>query len=138
MVGRDLLYAKADAVKKHVSRAKSRGRVGLEVFLQDPDRQDIVLFNLQLAVQNCIDMAAHIISDKGLGVPGSNNDMFYLLEENDWLDTPLVEKMIKAVGFRNHVVHEYGKLDLSEVHHASQHDTQDLLDYVRAVLAKIG
>ena len=110
MVDRDLIVAKADAVKKHVDRATGKCQVDAGRFMRDRDRQDIVLFNLQMAVQNCIDIAAHIISDEGYGVPGSNNEMFYLLEENGYIETPVVEKMIAAVGFRNLVVHEYGNV----------------------------
>ena len=138
MVDRDLIVAKADAVKKHVDRATGKCQVDAGRFMRDRDRQDIVLFNLQMAVQNCIDIAAHIISDEGYGVPGSNNEMFYLLEENGYIETPVVEKMIAAVGFRNLVVHEYGKLDLKEVYNISRNDIKDLLTYVAAIFKKTG
>ena len=49
------------------------------------------LFNIQLAVQNCIDIAAHIISDEDLGIPGSTNEMFYMLEENGYLTRDITE-----------------------------------------------
>ncbi len=48
-----------------------------------------------------------IISEDGFGVAGSTNEMFYFLEENGYLDTDLTEKMVKAVGFRNLIVHEF-------------------------------
>ena len=138
MVDRDLIISKADAIKKHVDRAIKKSQVSIDSFKNDRDCQDIVLFNLQMAVQNCIDIAAHIISDEGYGVPGSNNEMFYLLEENGYIETPVVEKMIAAVGFRNLVVHEYGKLDLEEVYKISRNDIRDLLTYVAAVFKKAG
>ena len=138
MVDHDLIVLKADAVKKHVDRAVEKCRVDVDSFINDRDRQDIVLFNIQMAVQNCIDIAAHIISDEGMGVPGSNNEMFYLLEENGYIDTPVVEKMIAAVGFRNLVVHEYGRLDLQEVYKISRGDIRDLLKYVAAIFKKAG
>ena len=138
MVDRDLIITKADAIKKHVDRAMKKSQVDVVDFKNDRDRQDIVLFNLQMAVQNCIDIAAHIISDEGFGVPGSNNEMFYLLEENGYIGTPVVEKMIAAVGFRNLVVHEYGKLELEEVYKISRNDIKDLLMFVVTVFKKAG
>ena len=138
MVDRDLIVSKADAIKKHVDRAVKKSQVDITGFINDRDRQDIVLFNLQMAVQNCIDIAAHIISDEGFGVPGSNNEMFYLLEENGYIGPPVVEKMIAAVGFRNLVVHEYGKLDLEEVYRISRNDIMDLLIYISAIFKKAG
>jgi uncharacterized protein YutE (UPF0331/DUF86 family) len=138
MVDRELIIAKADAVKKHVTRVKKKADIELPDFIKDADRQDIVLFNIQMAVQNCLDIAAHIISEEGYGVPGSNNDMFYMLEEHSYLETRLVEKMIKAVGFRNLVVHEYGQLDMERVYNIMQQDIQDLFEYLKAIFKKTG
>ena len=138
MVDRDLILSKANSFRKHVKRALEKSAVDIKIFLNDRDRQDIVLFNLQMAIQNCIDIAAHIISDEGYGVPGSNNEMFYMLEENGYLETQMVEKMVKAVGFRNLIVHEYGQLDIREVYEISKSDIKDLLDYLKAVFKKAG
>jgi len=97
-----------------------------------------MLFNLQMAVQNCIDVAAHIISEEGFGVPGSTNEMFYLLEENGYLDSELTEKMVKAVGFRNLIVHEYGKIELKQVFEVAQQDIKDLDEYLISIFKKLG
>jgi uncharacterized protein YutE (UPF0331/DUF86 family) len=106
LVDSDLILAKAGSVKRHLSRVIEKRNTALQTFLEDIDRQESVLFNLQMAVQNCIDIAAHIIGEEGFGVPGSTSEMFYLLEENGYLDRNITEKMIKAVGLRNLIVHE--------------------------------
>ncbi len=67
MVDRDLILAKAGSVKRHLNRVEEKSNADIETFLNDIDRQEIILFNLQMAIQNCIDIAAHIISDEGLG-----------------------------------------------------------------------
>ncbi|MFH1146285.1 MAG: DUF86 domain-containing protein [Pseudomonadota bacterium] len=112
----DLITAKAGSVRTYLRRVTIKSNIDLQTFLEDLDRQESVLFNLQMAVQNCIDMAAHIVSEEGLGVPGSTNEMFYLLEENGYLDYSLTEKMVKVVGFRNLLVYQYGKIELKQVH----------------------
>jgi predicted nucleotidyltransferase len=38
------------------------------------------LFNIQMAIQFCIDTASDIISDEGLDLLGSTNEMFYTLQ----------------------------------------------------------
>lgn len=138
MVDRNIILSKASAVKRHLSRITKKSSVSLQIFLKDIDCQESILFNLQMAIQNCIDIAAHIISDEGLGVPGSNNEMFYLLEENGYLDNELTEKMIKAVGFRNLVVHEYCKVELKQVLEVAQNDIKDLNEYLISILKKSG
>ena len=138
MVDRDLILAKAGAVKKHLKRILKKSDIDLSAFLKDIDRQESILFNIQMAVQNCIDIAAHIVSEEGFGVPGSTNEMFYLLEENGFLHTALTEKMAKAVGFRNLIVHEYAKIDLEQVFQISQEDINDLNEFLKSIFGKMG
>jgi len=73
-----------------------------------------------------------------VGVPGSTNEMFYLLGENRYLDTELTEKMVKAVGFRNLIVHEYVKVELEQVFEVAQKDIKDFNEYLVAIFKKLG
>ena len=64
MVNKRVLAAKCSAIEHHLARVVDKRQIDLEVFLKDLDRQESILFNLQMAVQNCIDMAAHVVSDE--------------------------------------------------------------------------
>jgi len=138
VVDRDLILAKAGLVKKHLNRIIEKRSVDVAEFLEDIDRQESILFNIQMAIQNCIDIAAHIVSDEGLGLPGSISEIFYLLEENGILDSVLTEKMVKAIGFRSLIVHQYGKIDVERVFEVARKDIQDLNDFLVAILEKLG
>ncbi len=137
MIDHNLIISKAGLVKKHLRRVKEKHGDSFEAFLEDLDRQDIIAFNLHTAIQNCVDIAAHIIAEEGLGVPGNVNEMFYLLEENGYLPAVVTKNMVKAVGFRNLLVHEYAKIDLKKVYDITQHYLQDLNDYLAAVFTKL-
>ena len=137
MVDKTLLIAKAGAVKKHLDRIRQKTDTELNTFLEDIDRQEIILFNLQMAIQNCIDMAAHIVSQESLGVPGSYNEMLYLLEEKGYIDKDITEMMVKAVGFRNLMVHEYTKMNLNQIFEIAKTGPQDINRYIRAILSKL-
>ena len=134
MVDNDILFAKISSVKKHLNRVKKQAGITLSEFVNNADAQDIILFNLQLAIQNCIDIAAHIVSEEVMKVAGSTSEMFYYLEENAVIKQQLTEKMIKAVGLRNLIVHEYGNLDMKIIYEASRHDIKDLNDFLKAVV----
>jgi len=138
LIDRDILLSKAEAIRRHIKRVIDKRNVDIEAFIKDIDRQESILFNLQMAIQNCIDMAAHIISEEGLGIPSSAGEMFYLLEENGYLDHDITEKMIKAVGFRNIMVHEYGRIDLKQVFQFAQKDIEDLNKYIASIFKKLG
>lgn len=136
MIDEDLLLAKASKAYDFLRRIREKRSVNLGEFLGDLDRQESILFNLQMAIQNCIDMAAHIISDEELGVAGSTNEMFYMLQDHGYLPPRLTEKMVSAVGFRNLIVHQYGNVDLKKVYEIAQKDIGDLEEYLRAILKK--
>ena len=85
MIDRSLILAKAGRVDDHLRRVREKRSVSLEQFLDDLDRQESILFNLQMGIQNCIDIAAHIVSGEDLGIVGSTNEMFYTLQENGYL-----------------------------------------------------
>lgn len=65
MVDRDLIIAKAGSIKKHLRRIAEKSGEDLDDFLTDIDGQEIISFNLHLAIENCTDLAAHIISEEG-------------------------------------------------------------------------
>ena len=138
MVDKDLILAKAGSVKSHLNRILEKRNVDLDNFIKDIDRQESILFNIQTAVQNCIDIAAHIISEESFGVSGSTTEMLYILEKNGYLDNDLTQKMVKAVGFRNLIVHEYGKIELEQVYAIAQDDINDLNEYLKAIIKKLG
>ncbi|MBN1931067.1 MAG: DUF86 domain-containing protein [Desulfobacterales bacterium] len=138
LVDIDLIMTKAASVEKCLNRIAYKSRVDLDTFLDDLDRQEIILFNIQMAIQNCIDIASHIISDEGLGIPGSTNDMFYLLEENGYLSRDLTEKMVKAVGFNNLMLHEHEKVEMDQVFTIARKNISDLNDYLKSIFSKIG
>ncbi|EFI34247.1 protein of unknown function DUF86 [Desulfonatronospira thiodismutans ASO3-1] len=133
MVDRNIILSKMAAVQKHVRRVKTKRDIQEHEFLQDLDRQESILFNLQMAIQNCIDLAAHVVSEKDLGLPGSTNEIFYLLEDQGYIHQDLTERMVKATGFRNLLVHEYGEIDLKVVFKVSHEDVEDLEEFARVL-----
>ena len=137
MADRDLVLMKAASVRRHLNRVIEKRNVDQRTFLKDVDRQESILFNLQMAVQNCIDIAAHIISEEGFGVPSSTSEMFYLLEENGYMDAELTEKMVSAVGFRNLIVHEYRKVEMREVFKTAHENLEDVNEFLRAIVRRL-
>jgi len=110
----------------------------MKTFLADLDRQEIVMFNIQMAIQNCVDIAAHIISEEGFGIPDSTAEMFNILEENNYLDNKLTRKMVKAAGLRNLIVHEYAKIEAEQIYKIVHKDITDLNTYLKQIFQKTG
>lgn len=73
--------------------------------------QRIVERTLQMMVEICLDVANHIVSDKGYRRPVGYADHFTVLRENGMLSARLTARLMKMAKFRNLIVHNYDKID---------------------------
>lgn len=63
------------------------------------------------AIEACVDAAQHVCSTNGWGPPSDNGDAMRLLGAHGVLDLAHAERMARAVGFRNVLVHDYARVD---------------------------
>jgi len=112
MIDRDVLIEKTNSIQNCMQRIHDTVK-GDVTRLSDLDIQDIVVLNLQRAVQLIIDMASYIVSMERLGMPQSLKELFQILEKNQYIAPELSVKMQKMVGFRNIAVHDYQAIDLN-------------------------
>jgi len=99
----------------------------------DRREQRFVLYTLQIAIQAALDVASHIVSDRRLGEPVRNRDLFTLLAEDVPFPEGLPGRLADMAGFRNVVVHLYDEVDLGVVERILDHDIQDLIRFVEVV-----
>ncbi len=116
MVDRDIIVAKMANIQNNLTRLKEKQGIGIGDFLEDKDIQDIVLLNLQTAIQGCIDIAGHIVSDNNWGVPGSMAAVFDILCEKKVISDRSSKVMRSMTGFRNLIAHEYAEMDMNKVY----------------------
>ena len=79
--------------------------------VDDLDAEEIVVLNLQRAIQAAIDLTAHLISGRAWGLPESLKDHFRILADQKVVDPALAARLQAMVGFRNIAVHDYERLD---------------------------
>lgn len=110
MIDPDVIRAKINSIQNCLQRIYQKVE-GEEEWFYDLDRQDIVVLNLQRAVQLAIDIAAHVVAAEKMGCSSSLKELFVLLERNRVLSHQLSTQMGKMVGFRNVAVHDYQIID---------------------------
>lgn len=138
MVNRDIVVTKIAHIQENLNRLKRKNNIAREQFLDDRDVQDIVLYNLQTAIQGCIDIAGHIISDNNWGIPESFADMFDKLCEQKVISRRTTEAMRAMAGLRNLIAHEYATLDLGRIHQFYTSQVNDFYDFLKEISQYIG
>lgn len=111
MVDKDVILEKINQIQNCLKRIHDKTANDPKT-LDDFDVQDIFVINLQRAVQSCIDLAAHIVSEEGLGLPDDLKGNFVLLERAKIIDQKISAKLQRMVGFRNIAVHDYSRINV--------------------------
>jgi uncharacterized protein YutE (UPF0331/DUF86 family) len=91
---------------------------GEEAFLGDVHVQLEAERALQVAIQICIDVGAHLISALGLTPPDDFRGVFTSLRQAGVLDADLAERLGDAAGLRNLLVHGYADIDHRRLWHS--------------------
>lgn len=107
----DVALAKLATIRRCLERIRTitggdAARVG------NADVQDIVVLNLQRAIQAAIDLAAHLLSQRQWGLPDSLKAHFTILQREGVIDAGLGARLEAMVGFRNIAVHDDEAIDV--------------------------
>lgn len=110
MVDRTTVEARAARLERDLEALARVERSGREAFVSD----DVLRLQgeraLQLAIQACIDVGAHLVAAWGLGPAEDYGDVFERLARGGGLERSLADRLKRAAGQRNLLVHAY--LDL--------------------------
>lgn len=110
-------------------RIRSGGRAAYDAAFRD---RLAAQHAIQLAIQNCVDIGAHLIAELGLRMPDDYKGVFTVLREPLGLAPDLVEGLSAAAGMRNILVHAYLEVDDDKVWDALEH-LDDLRQFAVAV-----
>ena len=103
----------------------------------DVREQRFVEHTLQVAIRAALDVASHIVSDRRLGEPCTNRELFDLLQRDAWIEEPLVSTLRNMAGFRNVLVHGYDDVDVAVVCDVLDNHLGDLEAFVEAVRRRV-
>ena len=126
----DVLLNKVVTIERCLQRVEEE-YVGFEDLVEtNYTRQDSIILNIQRACEAALDMAAHVVRVKQLGVPQTSREVFALLAGHNVIPDELSETLQKMVGFRNISVHDYTKLNLAIIRKIITVHLKDLQEFV--------
>ncbi|HHT9125359.1 MAG TPA: type VII toxin-antitoxin system HepT family RNase toxin [Candidatus Brocadiia bacterium] len=112
--------------------------MSLHDFLKDFDVQDVVLRNIQLAIQGCIGIGSHTISDQDWEHPDDLSEIFTVLKNHRVITKETAKVMVSVVGFRNIIVHEYCSIDLEKVYDVFRSSLGDIERFCLEIATYLG
>ena len=134
MVDEALILRKLAELDQYYSQLKEYENTTADQYSDDWKVQRIIERTLQMMIETCVDIAGHIIADKGFRIPKSYADTFKVLLEEKILDKKLSAIMEKIAKFRNIVVHHYDKVDAEIVAAILKNDLAGFVRYKEAII----
>ena len=92
---------------------------------------------LYLEAQAVIDLAEAVIAHIDFRKPSTMSDAFYILNEEKIIPVKLTEKLVRMVGFRNVLAHDYEDIDYDIVYKVLQEGLNDIEVFLSVISKKL-
>jgi len=129
-----LIEQKLESLRRCLRRVREKCPLDEATLTKDYDAQDILTLNLSRAIQLCVDIGAHLVTQTDQPAPSTMGQTFDVLSDAGIINSELAGRMKKAVGFRNLVIHHYDDINWAIVYTIVQHRLIDFEDFARAVV----
>jgi len=120
-------------LKKYLNILEGYKRYTREQIEKDVDIKGMVERYLYLVVQSTIDLAEAVLSFNNLRKPTTLGEAFVILEETKIIDKDLANEMIKMVGFRNILAHDYAEINYDIVYKVLQNKLSDIEKFIQQI-----
>jgi uncharacterized protein YutE (UPF0331/DUF86 family) len=134
VVDRAVLQRRVAALRNYLTLLRQRyGGQSLEAFQKDEIGRLAAERLLQLAAECCIDIANHVVADRGGAQPETYREAFASLGQMGVIPEDLARVLENVAGMRNVLVHGYLVIDPAKVHYAIVHGLDDLGRFAQLV-----
>jgi uncharacterized protein YutE (UPF0331/DUF86 family) len=134
LVDKILIGRKLALMDTYLRQIREFSKLSVSEYEKNWKTQRIVERTLQILIEECIDIANHIIADKGLRLPVGYADAVQVLMENKVINKKLAATMEKMAKFRNVVIHQYEKIDPKIVVAILHKNLGDFERYKKAII----
>ncbi len=138
MVSPDVAARKIASASARLADAREILSQGREAFVEDVKGRDLATFYTFLAIQDCLDLASHWVSDAGWAPPSEAAEAFDCLADHGAIDRELADGMREATGLRNRIAHGYASVDHGRLHGEFREGSRNLERFLSLAAAAAG
>lgn len=107
----DIIKTKIKVIEESIDLVKENLPDNINEFKALGLVKDGIYKKVEASIQEVINICSIINSDLKLGIPSNRDDIIDALRDNKILLKKMAEKIKELKGFRNFLVHRYGKVD---------------------------
>ncbi|SCL83770.1 type VII toxin-antitoxin system HepT family RNase toxin [Sporanaerobacter sp. PP17-6a] len=130
MVNIEVIKQRLNQLSASLNKIERYKNLPLEKFLKDDIAQDVVEYNLFIAINMMVDIATHIVVDNNMGNPETLGDAFEILNNKKYLEDKETKIYKNMVGLRNILSHEYLKIDKKIIYEILQYNLTDIKKFI--------
>lgn len=104
-----------------------------EEFFSDKRNLPLTERYMQIAIESVIDCSRLVVALKGWRRVREETDAWLIMARHGIITQELAERLSKARGFRNILVHEYAEIDTTLVHKNLQEGYGDLQEFAKTL-----
>lgn len=120
-------------IQKMLQRLERFRTTPRKQFIADEDSIELAAFELQTCIEAMADISTHLIAAMGLEKPAERRDAPVILAKHGIFPKDLGERLAKAVGMRNLIVHGYLGLIPGDVYDTIQTDLHYLDEFTEHI-----
>jgi len=107
----DLIKSKVKTIEENIELVKENLPTSKDEFKALGLVKDGIYKKIEASIQEIINICSIINADLELGIPSNRDDIIIALRDNNILSKKIAEKVKDLKGFRNFLVHRYGKIN---------------------------
>ncbi len=137
MIDRERILGKVAELDSYSSELRQILPKSFDDYVRSIEKRRACERLLQIVVEAVIDICAMLVQGLRLGLPAEEDDVFEKLARHGVLSQKMVETLRRMKGFRNILVHGYGRVDDHIVFDVAVNRLGDFEDFKQEVLKAI-
>ncbi len=132
-LNKENIQVKLKQLEEYISAVVKMRQIPESKFVEKSDVEILAERHIEKACQAALDIANHIVAEKGLGTVTMYRELGFILAKSKIVPNGMAEKLAKIAGFRNRLVHEYANLSPKFIYQIVHQDIEDLTEFAKLI-----
>ncbi len=129
----EIIRTKIKEIEESIRSVEENLPDTLEEFTELGLVKDGIYKRVEFAIENVFDICTIINTDLELGIPYDTEDIIENLVKNNILNNEMKEKLKRMRGFRNIIVHRYGRIDDEIGFEILKNKLEDFYSFIQSI-----